>query len=132
MLVLDASAALDFVLRRPDRGAWVAERVLGGSPLHSPHLIDVEVVSALRRFVSTGALSDHRAEQGLELFRWLRIGRHAPQVLLTRVWALRESLSAYDATYVALAEALEAPLLTTDDRLARSTGHRAALIGFAG
>lgn len=130
MIVLDASAAVDLVLRRPERGPWVAEHVLAGGSLHSPHLLDVEVASALRRFVQTGALSTARARQGLDVFAQLGITRHAPRVLLGRIWALRDSLSAYDASYVALAEALEAPLVTTDDRLARSTGHRAAIVGF--
>lgn len=109
----------------------MAERVLAGGSLHSPHLLDIEVVSALRRFVLTGALAAARAQQGLEVFSQLRITRHAPRILLGRIWALRDSLSAYDASYVALAEALEAALVTTDDRLARSTGHRAAIVGFA-
>lgn len=130
--VLDASAAVDLVLRRPDRGTWVAEQVLGGAPLHSSHLIDVEVVSALRRFALSGALSIPRAEEGLELFQQLGIQRHALHDLLSRIWSLRNSLTAYDASYVALAEALDAPLLTTDDRLARSTGHRAAITAFPG
>lgn len=132
MIVVDASAAVDLVLRRPGRGTWAAEQVLAGGSLHSTHLIDLEVASALRRFAATGALTDERAGQGLDLFRSLRIARHAPSLLLDRVWALRGALTAYDAGYVALAEALDAPLVTTDDRLARSTGHRATVVGFAG
>lgn len=130
MIVVDASATVDLVLRRPERGAWAAERVLAGGRLHSTHLIDLEVASALRRFVLAGALGVDRAREGLELFRQLRITRHAPRLLLDRIWALRDSLTAYDASYVALAEALDVPLVTTDDRLARSTGHTATVVGF--
>lgn len=118
------------MLRRPARGAWVAERVLADGPLHSPHLIDVEVASALRRLVATHAVSAERGREALDVFLGFAIMRHAPRVLIERVWALRGSLSAYDACYVALAEALDVALVTTDDRLARATGHRATVVGF--
>lgn len=127
MIVLDASAAVDFVLRRPERGAWVASELLAGGALHSPHLIDVEVASALRRFVLTTQVTVDRATAALDVFAMLAITRHAPRTLLSRVWSLREVLSSYDATYVALAEAIGAPLVTTDDRLARTRGHRAEI-----
>lgn len=132
MIVLDASAAVDLVLRRPGRGPWVAERLLAGGSLHSTHLIDLEVASALRRFVATGTVSVDRARQALDVFLRLAIKRHAPRVLLERIWALRASLTAYDASYVALAEALDAPLVTTDERLARAGGHRATISSFPG
>lgn len=130
MIVLDASAAVDLVLRRPERGPWVAERVVAGGLLHSPHLIDLEVASALRRFVRTGALSRDRARSGLDIFLLLAIRRHAPRLLVDRIWALRDTLTAYDASYIALAEALDIPLVTTHDRLARATGHHATVVAF--
>jgi predicted nucleic acid-binding protein len=132
VIVLDASAAVDLVLRRPERGPWVAERVLAGGSLHSTHLIDLEVASALRRFVATGTVRVERARQGLDVFMGLAITRHPPRVLLERIWALRSSLTAYDASYVALAEALNASLVTTDERLARAGGHRAIVSAFPG
>ncbi|MCP9487966.1 MAG: PIN domain-containing protein [Gaiellaceae bacterium MAG52_C11] len=132
MIVLDASAAVDLVLRRPEQGPWVAERVFAGGSLHSTHLIDLEVASALRRFVATGTMSVDRARQGLDVFLRLAITRHAPRVLVERVWALRGSFTAYDASYVALAEALDAALVTTDARLARAGGHRATVSSFPG
>lgn len=131
-MVVDASAAVDLVLRRPGRGTWAAERMLAAGALHSTHLIDLEVASALRRFEATAAITAQRAREGLDVFLRLGIRRHAPRPLLDRIWALRSSLTAYDASYVALAEALDLPLVTTDDRLARATGHRAVVVGFAG
>ena len=106
--------------------------MLAGGSLHSTHLIDVEVASALRRFVATGTVSVERARQGLDVFMGLAITRHPPRVLLERIWALRSSLTAYDASYVALAEALNASLVTTDERLARAGGHRAIVSAFPG
>ncbi len=106
--------------------------MLAGGPLHSTHLIDLEVASALRRFVATGTVSVDRARQALDAFLWLAITRHAPRLLVERIWALRASFSAYDASYVALAEALDAPLVTTDARLARAGGHRATVLAFEG
>lgn len=132
MIVVDASTAVDLVLRRPGRGAWAAWHLLTAGRLHSTHLIDLEVASALRRFAATGALAVDRAEEGCVVFLRLGITRHAPGLLLERIWALRDSLTASDASYVALAEALDLPLVTTDDRLARSTGHRATVVGFSG
>lgn len=96
--------------------------------LHAPHLLDVEVAHVLRRLEQAGTLSSVRAEEALDDLRALRIVRHPTLVLLDRVWALRRNLSAYDALYVALAEALEAPLVTTDQRLSRAPGHAARVI----
>lgn len=93
--------------------------------LHAPHLLDVEVAQALRRLVQLGEIAPARAQQALDDHAALGIDRHSHEDLLPRVWQLRESISAYDAAYVALAEALEAPLLTCDAKLARSHGHRA-------
>jgi predicted nucleic acid-binding protein len=99
-----------------------------GEVLHAPHLLDVEVAQVLRRLEQAGPLSTERAEEALSDLRALRIVRYAHQPLLTRAWALRHNLSAYDALYVALAEGLEAPLVTTDRRLASAPGHDAKVI----
>jgi predicted nucleic acid-binding protein len=101
----------------------VAERISDPAlALHAPHLVDVEVAQALRRYVREGDLETAAAVSALEDLRSLDLMRHAHEPLIGRVWALRENLTAYDATYVALAEALDALLLTCDGRLARSPG----------
>jgi predicted nucleic acid-binding protein len=93
--------------------------------LHAPHLLDVEAAQVLRRLLAAGSITSRRCDQALRNLRDLRIRRYAHTTLLPRVWALRVNLTAYDAAYVALAEALEAPLVTRDRRLADAPGHRA-------
>jgi len=119
MLVVDASACVSF-LTGDDDADWVRERLRGESLLHAPALIDFEVASALR------SLNDRRrfveAARDLQAMRLLR---YPGEPLLPRMWELRGRLTAYDAAYVALAEALEAPLITLDRRLARAGGHAA-------
>ena len=92
-----------------------------GHDLHAPHLLDVEVLSALRRVVARGDAEPERAQAAVADLLALPIERYAHDLLAWRVWALRDNFSAYDATYVALSEALSddgVPLLTTDARLA--------------
>lgn len=96
--------------------------------LHAPHLLDAELTQVLRRLEQAGTVSTPRAEEALADFRDLRIVRHAHGALLSRVWDLRANLSAYDALYIALAEGLEAPIVTTDRRLERAPGHAARVI----
>jgi predicted nucleic acid-binding protein len=95
--------------------------------MHAPHLLDVEVAQVLRRLAQRKEITVPRAEQALEDLAHLLIDRHEHQSLLPRIWQLRDSLSAYDGTYVALAEALSAPLLTCDGKLAGAHGHRATI-----
>lgn len=90
--------------------------------LHAPHLIDLEVSQALRRYVSSGVLEERRARLALDYLAELGLLRYPHDLFLPRIWALRENLTAYDAVYVALAEALPARLLTLDRRLARAPG----------
>jgi predicted nucleic acid-binding protein len=122
MIVLDASALVELLLGTA-RGGSIAARIedpaLG---LHVPHLADVEVAQALRRYVREGELESASAAAALEDLRSLDLERHAHEPLLDRVWALRKGLTAYDAVYVALAEALDTTLLTCDARLARAPG----------
>jgi predicted nucleic acid-binding protein len=132
VLVADASALVDFLIRRRRVGDWVAERLAEAGIAHCPHLVDIEVASSLRRLTCHGGLAISAAEQALELFQELRIQRYPVTLLLGRVWSLRQSLSSYDAAYVVLAEALRLPLLTTDARLARSHGHTAEIVAFPG
>jgi predicted nucleic acid-binding protein len=127
VIVLDASAALELLLQTP-LGIRIADRTLAAEEsMHAPHLLDIEVTQVLRRYTLAGELSADRAEQGLNDFTGLPLTRYAHSELLSRVWDLRDSLTAYDAIYVALAEALEAPLVTTDRKLARAHGHGARI-----
>jgi predicted nucleic acid-binding protein len=122
MIVLDASAAVELLLGT-ELGRIIGLRIADPEiSLHSPHLIDVEVTQALRRYVQEGDLDLGAAQAALDDFRSLDIERHSHEPLLDRVWALRNNLTAYDAVYVALAEALDAVLLTCDGKLARSPG----------
>ncbi len=98
-----------------------------GGDLHAPHLLDLEVEQALRRFALRGQLSDERARQVLEDLAGLRLTRYPHHSLLERIWELRGNLSVFDACYVALAEALGAPLVTADAALARAPGHGAQI-----
>jgi len=95
--------------------------------MHAPHLLDIEVAQVLRRLVQRKEITRARGEQALVDLENLVIERHAHQALISRVWQLRNSLRSYDGTYVALAEALEAPLLTCDAKLAGAHGHRASV-----
>lgn len=124
-IVVDASAILEMLLRTR-RGDAIADRVLGDAHvLHAPHLLDVEVAQVLRRYVLAGAVEAGRATDALEDYLALRVERHPMEPLLGRIWALRHNATAYDAAYVALAEALDAPFVTCDARLAASSGHDA-------
>ena len=127
MIVLDASAALDWLLQT-SAGQRIEKRIYSHhDSLHAPHLLDLEVAQVLRRLVRDGAVSAHRADQAIEDFLDLRMTRYPHFLFLPRIWQLRHNLSADDAAYVVLAEKLGARLLTRDGRLASASGH-AALI----
>ena len=127
MIVLDASAAIELLLNTP-LGERVGDRLSGaGVMLHAPHLLDVEVLHVVRRLRAGGALGERRATQVLADLADLAVVRYSHEELIGRAWTLRATLSAYDAMYVALAEALGATVVTCDGRLARSHGHRAEI-----
>lgn len=107
-----------------ERGA-AASATLSTSNLVAPHLLDIEVAQALRRHDRTGRRAATRA---LEEFGTMTIRRFDHQPLLPRIWELRYNLTAYDAIYVALAEAVGTPLLTLDRRIANAPGHHAEVI----
>ena len=125
MIVVDASAVLETLLRTP------AARVVGRwlfdprQTLHTPHLLDVEVAQVVRRYAASGEIDSERGRAALADLADLPLQRYPHDFLLPRVWELRNNLTAYDAVYVALAEALDAPLLTRDRRLAGAAGHHA-------
>jgi predicted nucleic acid-binding protein len=120
MIVLDASALVELLLGTR-RGRSVATRIADPElGLHVPHLVDVEVAQALRRYVREGEIEPESGALALDALRDLDLTRHSHEPLLGRVWALRENLTSYDAVYVALAEVLDATLVTCDARLARS------------
>ena len=127
MIVLDASAAVDWLLQTA-AGQRIETRIYArNESLHAPHLLDLEVVQVLRRLVREGLISSHRADQAIDDLLDLRLTRYPHFVLLPRIWQLRQNLSAYDAAYVALAERLGARLLTRDARLASASGHKSAI-----
>ena len=127
MIVVDASTLLEVLLRTPAARA-VEERIFARDvTLHAPHLIDVEVAQVVRRYCANGDIDGARGGAALVDLADFPLRRYPHDVLLPRIWALRNNLSAYDAAYVALAEALDAPLLTLDKRLAGSAGHGARI-----
>ena len=118
MIVADASAVIEALLGTPP-GLVVAQQLFEtGQTVHAPHLIDLEVAHAIRRYVAIGDIDEPFGRATIRNMVDMQIRRYPHDVLLPRVWELRGNLSAYDAVYVALAETLDAPLLTRDRRLA--------------
>jgi predicted nucleic acid-binding protein len=127
MIVLDTSAAVDWLLQTPV-GQRIEQRIYAQQDtLHTVHLLDVEFGQVLRRLVREGTVTAQRAMEAIEDLSALRVRRYAPALLLHRIWQLRQNLTAYDAAYVALAEQLQAPLITRDQRIAAAPGHTAAI-----
>lgn len=121
MIVVDASVVTAVVAQDDERGRDLRDR-LAGERLFAPELVDVEVMSAIRRAHRTGRLGADRAVRALAELALLPIARVSHTMLLNRIWNLRDNLTAYDAAYVALAQVLDAPLLTGDAPLARAPG----------
>ncbi len=125
MIVVDASALLEALLRT-SAAQDVEDRLFApGQTLHAPHLLDVEVAQVIRRYAATGEINAERGRLALADLADLPVRRYAHDFLLPRIWDLQNTLTAYDAAYVALAEALDAKLLTRDRRLAAAAGHHA-------
>lgn len=127
MIVLDASAAVDWLVQTTAAQRIESRIFSRNQSLHAPELLDLEVAQVLRRLVREGALSASRAEQAIQDLLDLRITRYPHPVLLPRIWQLRHKLSAYDAAYIVLAEKLGATLLTRDTKLASAAGHTATI-----
>ena len=127
MIVLDASAAIDWLLQTA-AGQRIERRIYShNESLHAPHLLDLEVGQVLRRLMREGSVSTDRADRAIEDLLDLRITRYPHFILLPRIWQLRHNLSAYDAAYIVLAEKLGARLVTRDSRLASASGHAAPI-----
>lgn len=121
MIVLDASVILE-VLLQTSAARRVEQRIFGSYEiLCAPHLIDIESAHVLRRYVLSGAISADRGAAAIQDLADLPLSRYPHEVLLPRIWQLRHNLTAYDAAYVALAEALDVPLLTRDKALASAS-----------
>ena len=127
MIVLDASAAVDWLLQTSTAERIESRIFSRNQSLHAPELLDLEVAQVLRRLVRENLLSPSRGEQAIHDLLDLRITRYPHSVLLPRIWQLRHNLSAYDAAYLVLAENLDATLLTRDARLASAAGHTATV-----
>jgi predicted nucleic acid-binding protein len=128
LIVIDASAEVAILLNIGQDVEGIRGRIARpGETLHIPHLFEIEVLHALRSLTLRGTVSSERAQLALDRLRDTRFVRYPHTALTGRIWELRENLTAYDAAYIALAEALDAPLVTTDARLARASGIRAAV-----
>jgi predicted nucleic acid-binding protein len=123
MIVVDASIIVTALADDGPDGDRVRRR-LRGERLVAPHLIDVETTSAWRRLAATGALDDRRVRLAIDDLLALRLTRVSHVPFVHRCWQLRETITMYDAVYVAVAEALEATLLTADGKLAGAPGPR--------
>jgi predicted nucleic acid-binding protein len=127
MIVPDCSALAYALLREPG-SETVADRLFASdAELHAPHLLDLEVIQVLRKACRSGELDWARASQRFEDYTRLPLVRYSHILFWPRIWELRNNMTAYDAAYVALAEALDAPLLTRDKRLAAAPGHHAKI-----
>lgn len=122
MIVVDSSALVIALLESGSVGGRARSRLSSDADLHAPHLVDLEVISALRRLANLKKIPTPRAEAALEDVADLAITRYPHWRLRARIWDLRHNLSPYDAAYVALAEGLGCKLLTADQRLAHARG----------
>jgi predicted nucleic acid-binding protein len=125
MIVLDASAAVDWLLQTT-AGQRIENRIYSRSEsLHTPHLLDLEVTQVLRRLTRQGVVPVRRANEAVRDLLDLRITRYPHTLLVPQIWQLRHNFSAYDAAYIVLAEKLGAALVTRDAQLASASGHTA-------
>lgn len=126
MIVVDASVLAPALADDGADGDLVRER-LRGEQLVAPELVDLEVVSTLRRAARAGRLDERRSGQALDDLAALPLRRVSHLPLINRIWELRDNLTAYDASYVALAEMLDCSLLTADGGIGKASGVRCAV-----
>ena len=127
MIVADASAVVEVVLNT-SAGGSIADRLLDPEEtVAAPHLLDLEVLQVLRRYALAGDMDSKRAQEALQDYSDLPIRRYPHEPLMFRIWDLRHNITAYDAAYIALAEVLDALLLTRDASLVNSPGHGARI-----
>jgi predicted nucleic acid-binding protein len=127
MIIVDASAVLEALLRTPAARAVEKRLFEPSQTLHAPHLLDVEVAQVIRRYAANREIDAERGRTALADLADFPLHRYPHDFLLPRVWELRNNLTAYEAMYVALAEVLDAPLLTRDKCLATAPGHHARI-----
>ena len=125
MIVLDASVVVDLLIRSAAETHALRTRIRAASIVYAPHLMDAEVTNTLRRYLLRDEIDQASARRAIRRLGTMRLKLRSHRPLLGRALALRDQLTAYDAIYVAMAEATGATLLTRDARLARTTGHRA-------
>lgn len=130
MIVLDASVVVELITRGPLASAIGNALATRDEPLLVPHLVEIEVMSALRNLAAGQRIDAHRGSQFQEALAALPAERYTHTPLISRIWELRHNFTAYDATYIALAEATGSVLFTCDDKLRR--GHRASVVVFGG
>ena len=129
MVVVDSSAVVDYLLAHEGKAEWVEAQLDAAAwDLHAPHLIDIEVVGVLRRLTRQNELDATVGPAAIQLLERFRLVRYPHAPLLEGIWELRHNLSASDAAYAALAEILDASLVTTDARLSRAPGLRIEVI----
>jgi predicted nucleic acid-binding protein len=127
MIVVDASALVE-VLLNTSAGSLIEQRLFAGNEtLHAPHLLDLEIAHVLCRYAMIGVIDPARGLQALEDLSDMAVTRYPHDLFLSRIWDLRNNITAYDAAYIALAEALAAPLVTRDAALVSAAGHHARI-----
>jgi predicted nucleic acid-binding protein len=124
VIVLDSSAVVDYLFAFDPNGSWVADRLAEDADVHVPHVVDVEVLGVVRRGLQNGAVTRTDGAEVLDELGLLPMRRYPHGPFLLRAWELRGHVNAADAIFIALAEALDAPLVTTDLRLARAAPRR--------
>jgi predicted nucleic acid-binding protein len=129
LIVADASAVLEVLLNPPSATEIAQSLFAVGETIHVPHVIDLEVLQVLRRYARS-EMSSSRVEKARQVYGDIPLKRYSHKVLAPRIWGLRHNFTAYDAAYIALAEALDAPLITCDRALASNAGHRAKILLF--